>query len=214
MFKRIPDYYLESINSKCIRIPTLYFHKNKIAQNFFWRRLEIAHQMIEKNIKDKDICLDFGCGNGVFLPTLSSVFKKVIAVDIETKEAELVIKKYNLKNVELIKGDLNIIDIPLDKFNLVVALDVLEHFKNIIIPIDKIKSILKNNGCLITSLPTENLFTILTRKISGQPKPFDHYHKGKDVENIIREKQFKQIEKKLLHMFYPMFLISIWKKNI
>lgn len=212
MFKRIPDNYLKSINSECVRIPTLYFHKSKIAQDFFWHRLEVAYQMIEKNTSSRDICLDFGCGNGVFLPTLASIFKKVVAIDIETKEAELVIKEYNLTNVELINGDLNILDISENKFDLVVALDVLEHFKNVEIPMNKIRASLKEGGHLVTSLPTENLFTVLTRKISGQPKPFDHYHKGKDVENLAREKKFKQIDKKLLNIFYPMFLLSLWKK--
>ncbi|MFH1457231.1 MAG: class I SAM-dependent methyltransferase [Patescibacteria group bacterium] len=212
MFKKIPDHYLKKINTQCERIPTLYFHKNKVAQNFFWHRLEIANAIIEKNVENKGICLDFGCGNGVFLPTLSSIFQKVIAVDLETQETKQIIKKYNLKNVELITGDLDVLELPKNKFDLVVALDVLEHFKNAEAQVNKIKSILKKESYLITSLPTENLFTILTRKVSGQPKPFDHYHKGKDIEKMIKNKNFYNIDRKILNILYPMFYISLWKK--
>lgn len=213
MFIRIPEDYLKKIYVQNERIPSLYFHKNKIARDFFWKRLEIAHFLIEKNAKFKERCLDFGCGNGVFLPSLASIFSQVLGIDMETRETAKIIDHYNLDNIKVINADLNTFPLGDKEFDVVIAMDVLEHFKELEKPVSQIKKCLRDNGLLVTSLPTENFFTWLTRKVSNTEKPFDHYHKGITVENFIENSGFRKIERIILSSCFPLYYISLWEKS-
>lgn len=171
--------YLKSIAGESARLPKLYYHPIAIARDFFWLRLQVMINLAERYVREKQKCLDFACGSGVFLPTLSVMFKEVIGVDLEPMDAEHIVKDYHLSNVVLKQGDLNIMPLEHD-FDAVFAADVLEHFPELNLPIRQIYTCLKPQGVLFTSLPTENAFTKLTRILGGYKKPEDHYYTGKE----------------------------------
>lgn len=78
-------------------------------------------------IKCKDLtCLDIGCGHGI----LGKKFKKYVGVDI----SDFVIRKNKEKYPELKFYHKDILNLPnLGKFDIVIAIDVLEHFPEEII---------------------------------------------------------------------------------
>jgi SAM-dependent methyltransferase len=216
MFIKIDSKFLQSIATDSERIPSLYYSNYWLVKNFFWMRLKLINYQISKIKTKKDSCLDFGGGGGVFLPTLSSQFKTVVFIDLETLEASKVVEKYNLKNVKLIKEDIANASIPEAPFDVIVAADVLEHFQDLSMPISVFHKLLKKDGVLLTSLPTENFIYTSIRKIFNITKPWDHYHTGYQVELSLKRAGFKQIGRNFVPLFYnifPLFLISAWKFN-
>lgn len=216
MFIEIDSKFLKSIATDSERLPSLYYSRYWLLKNFFWMRLKLINYQINKLKVKKSSCLDFGGGGGVFLPTLSHQFKAVVLIDLETLEASKVIEKYGLKNVRLIKDDIataNILEAP---FDVIVAADVLEHFQDLSVPVAFFRKFLKEDGVLITSLPTENFIYTSLRKVFNVTKPWDHYYTGYEVESYLKRAEFKQITSNFVPLFYnifPLFLISAWQLN-
>lgn len=213
MFIQIPPEVLVGIATDSDRMPKLYYHPCAIARKFFWIRLKCISTLISKNLSNRNSCLDFGCGSGVFLPTLSKLFRSVRGIDIELVEAPKIVEHYKLQNVRLIASDIftAILD---EQFDAIIAADVLEHFNNLDEPVAQIKRWLKDEGLLFTSLPTENLFTKMTRILGRYTKPADHYYSGEEVEEVLRNHGFCKVESKKLISVFPLYLIGVWKKDI
>lgn len=212
-FQRIPKDFLQSIHNGSRNIPTLYFHPNSLVRGLFYKRLETIFELMpDDSEKQNQIICDFGGGGGIFLPTLSRSFKRVVIIDLETREARKIIKKYNLKNIEVFQGDVLSNPFPNNYFDIVVAADVLEHFRNLSRPIKEIYRLLKSKGLLFASSPTENSFYHFGRLLAGLRKPRDHYHDAKEVEKALRKESFI-ITKKLFLPFQcsPLSLFSILK---
>lgn len=211
MFVEISPEYLRSIASDSDRIPKLYYHPLTIARKFFWLRLKQIHSLMLKHLVHRDSCLDFGCGSGTFLPTLSGLFRSVKGVDLELVEASKIVEHYALNNVRLVLAGGSAVE-PDEQVDAIVAADVLEHFENLDEPLSTILRWLKNDGLLFTSLPTENLFTRLTRILGGYAKPADHYRSGEEVEKILIHRGFIQIDHKLVLFWFPLYRLGVWRK--
>jgi 2-polyprenyl-3-methyl-5-hydroxy-6-metoxy-1,4-benzoquinol methylase len=192
-------------------MPKLYYHPNVLARKFFWLRLRYLSRFMQKYAADKRQCLDFGCGTGVFLPTLAKLFPSVTGIDIETDEARQIIDRYDLR-VRLVHADIYKENLPSRSFDVISAADVLEHFSDLGPPISKIREWLKDDGVLFTSLPTENAFTRACRVVGGYEKPWDHYHTGYDVEAVIRKAGFRAIHTAKVVSVFPLYIVSVWHK--
>jgi predicted TPR repeat methyltransferase len=208
-FVTIPDAFLSSIASGCDRIPTLYYQSNFVVRYYYWRRLTTIFEHILRSGVARRECLDFGGGGGVFLPTLSRAFDHVTLMDLITGEAARVVEKFGLRNVTLQQQDVR--DGILKKFDVIIAADVLEHFERLDIPIRVIKDALKNDGLLVTSLPTENFLYEVLRKAFGVEKPIDHYHTAYGVERHLIDAGFVRL--RTTHIptrLAPLYLITSW----
>lgn len=214
MFLEIEPSFLQAIATDSDRIPTLYYSKYWLVKKVFWMRLRLIDWLISKFSKNKNSCLDFGGGGGVFLPTLAHRFRNVVLVDLEDVEACQVVNKYKLRNVKLVKEDILQVTLPDAPFDVIVAADVLEHFQDLSVPVPVLRKWLKKDGILYTSLPTENFIYTGLRKVFNITKPWDHYHTGYEVESYLKTHGFKQIHKVFVPLFWnilPLFLISAWK---
>jgi len=211
MFVEIPPDFLSAIATDSNRMPKLYYHPRAIARKFFWLRLRHIYSLMNKHLSSMDSCMDFGCGSGVFLPSLSSFFHSVWGIDIELVEAFKIIEHYDLKNIKLMNMNIYTADLD-EQFDAIVAADVLEHFDNLDKPISQLNRWLKTDGLLFTSLPTENIFTRSTRIVGGYKHPSDHYHSGEEVENVLRKQGFYKIDSRQVLFFFPLYLIGVWKK--
>lgn len=210
-FVKIPPDYLASIATVSERMPNLYCHPLKVARDFFWLRLRGLYQLARRYVRGRDRCLDFACGSGVFLPTLSTMFREVVGIDLEMAEAQTLTNHYQLPNVELIKGDINMLEMG-SQFDAIFAADVLEHFADLDLPVTKIKQWLKKDGLLLTSLPTENIFTRLTRLIGGYQKPWDHYHTGREVEQFLSNHGFIKLAARTVLPLFPLYYLGAWRR--
>lgn len=192
---------------------TLYFSRNAVVRQIFWKRLKTLYRLMEHADHPKDHILDFGGGNGVFLPSLAQLFKHVTCIDLDTQRAAKIAAVFDLKNVKLQSANLNndsLLEKPVDA---IVAADVLEHFKDLSGPVRSVTRFLKDDGFLYTSLPTENRLYVLLRKIFNLKKPEDHYHSGYEVEKFLSANGFRRLKRR--HIPFPLFslfLVSQWKK--
>lgn len=216
MFIEIDPAFLQSIATDSERIPTLYYSKYWPVREVFWMRLKKIAALIGRLAIRRQVCLDFGGGGGVFLPTLSRQFETVFFLDLEDLEAKKVVDQYNLDNIKIIKENVANVKIFNQTFDVIIAADVLEHFQDLSVPVPILRSWLKPDGVLFTSLPSENWIYVALRKVFGITKPVDHYHTGYQVEAYLKAHGFTQIYSTSvplpLHLF-PLFLVSAWKRS-
>lgn len=215
-FIEIPGPYLAEIAQNSNRIPRLYYASNYLLRRMFWQRLYFLNRLMNRHARSRESCLDFGGGAGVLLPTLSKKFQNVTLVDLEADQAELVKSRYGLMNVTITKSDIATLDYTTSPFDVAVAADVLEHFRDLALPINTLKAWLKPGGILFTSLPTENYVYVLLRKVFGVQKPWDHYHTAYEVEEQLSRNGFRKITTSCIpfHLpIAPLFLITAWRRE-
>ena len=70
-----------------------YTHKNPIIRWLMWKRYESIFKLAKINYDMK--VLEFGCGIGLFLPSLCQKASKVFATDIYPQYAESLAKNIN-----------------------------------------------------------------------------------------------------------------------
>ncbi len=215
-FVSIPPPVLRKISGDNARIPSLYYHPNFFLRTYFWARLRFLHELIKRHGAGKETCLDFGGGSGVLLPTLASNFETVTSVDLFIEEALQIKTIFGLSNVHLMQGDLLDVRLPAAPFDCVVAADVLEHFEDLAKPVARLREWVKNDGILLTSLPTESWMYRFLRRVFRIKKPVDHYHTGGEVERVLSENGFLRVE--TLHapfrtVLASLFLVTVWRKQ-
>lgn len=184
-----------------------YTHKNKLMSYLFWDRLNKAFSLIG-DVENKSV-LDFGAGGGVTFKYLSDRRAKIYACEKEFFGlTESVAKALNL-NIPVYRDISDIKDI---KFDLIFALDVLEHVDDLDMIMKEIKGLSHSNTKLIISGPTENFIYKIGRFLAGFK---GHYHLRNiyDIEKELRKKGFKILKTKSLYFPVTLFRISLWGIN-
>ena len=124
---------------------------HEIEENHWWftSRREMIKILLEDFPKDSEI-LDVGCSGGVLLKELKKEgFRNIIGIDISEKAIDLC-KKNGLKNLYVMDGG----DLKFrNKFDLIIASDVLEHIENDKKVVESWKKALKKGGKVICFVP-------------------------------------------------------------
>jgi len=186
-----------------------YSHRNPIINWLFWQRLRKVMEHVQRPTPYEHV-LDFGCGSGVMLPYLSQISSQVTAMDVDLLPLERVQTYIPLAaNVEVKDASKNdISDLPANSFDLIIALDVLEHVKDLPRTLNELLALLKQGGQLIVSGPTENILYRIGRKVAG-PEYSGAYH----------ERGIAEIKNELMHiasiepiatLYWPMPLFEIF----
>ncbi|MDN3205518.1 class I SAM-dependent methyltransferase [Algoriphagus sediminis] len=185
-----------------------YTHKNPFIDWLFWERIKIAYNFANKH-KSVDKILDFGCGSGVLSYMLAEKHYTVTACDIEFAPLELVKSKIEFpRTINFIEGDILTHNLMDNSFDIIFALDVLEHIEDLEPYIDEFHRLLSPNGIILISGPTENIFYKIGRKIAGSRFTGD-YH----VTNIsIIKETFKKKMKifSLTKLLFPVVLFELF----
>lgn len=133
------------------KLDDLYSSRNPFVRNLFWGRINIALSLAE--IKNNSIVLDVGCGSGQLVKAIRKHNSKCecYATDVQdSKITESVNCKFQIADVKKLPFEDN-------KFDFVFALDVLEHIReNVGLAIKEIRRILRPDGSVILSGPTES----------------------------------------------------------
>lgn len=153
-----------------------YAHRNPLINWLFWQRLGVAMRFIEGRGPWR-ATLDFGCGSGVMLPLLARHSQAVVGIDVDLLPFRMMSRRVVFPgNVECREAS----QAPLESFaagsfDLVTALDVLEHVSDLSATLTHLVRILAPGGCLLVSGPTESIFYKIGRRIAG-PEYSGAYH--------------------------------------
>jgi 2-polyprenyl-3-methyl-5-hydroxy-6-metoxy-1,4-benzoquinol methylase len=156
-----------------------YSHPNPFINWLFWQRLRKTMEALERAAPYQRV-LDFGCGSGVLLPFLGKIASNVIALDIDLIPFERMKAQIDFpSNIEV--HDVRafpLVELPIMSFDMITALDVLEHVEDLSGTLTSLLRLLKPGGRLIVSGPTENIFYKLGRRVAGREYTGDYHERG------------------------------------
>ena len=147
-----------------------YLHWNPLIRWLMWRRYEVVAELAE--LRPATRVLEFGCGIGLFLPTLAARAGTVYAVDRFPQFAQALVASRGLR-VTFVDSVEAVADATLDT---IVAADVMEHLE---VPREwaaLFRRKLVPGGRLVVSGPTETPLYQLGRLAAGFAGKGDYHH--------------------------------------
>ncbi|PIP67383.1 MAG: hypothetical protein CO042_01610 [Parcubacteria group bacterium CG_4_9_14_0_2_um_filter_41_8] len=148
-----------------------------------------------KKFKMKDRVLDIGCAFGFLLKRMEPYFDELHGIDISDfaiKEAKKQFPVAQYKEVDLDIEELPYAD---NYFDLITALDVLEHTKSLSKSLEKIIKKLKKGGYLIISLPISDTLAGKIFNFFDTDKSHISVPARKELFSIIENSGLKIIKK-------------------
>lgn len=195
-----------------------YANKNKFIDYLFWKRLKVPFDYISSLNVKYDI-LDFGFGSGVFSYMLSKEGHNVTGIDKELspfkKVQEIIMFPNNFKGYESNPVNLQLINDK--KYDFIVALDVLEHIEDLDSIVDYFITILKPNGKIIISGPTENIFYKIGRFLAGKDYTGEYHVTDIDkIKAVFVKRGEVTVLKRLVFpiVLFEIFIFEIKKNNL
>lgn len=186
-----------------------YSHANPLINWLFWKRLHTVMDHIEHGAPF-DRVLDFGCGSGVMLPFLSRACTQVVAADVDLLPLERMKGHVPLaSNVTEWDASGSVLSETRDGFfDLIVALDVLEHVVDLPGTLAQLLRLLKKGGQLIVSGPTENALYRFGRKLAGSEYSGEYHERG--VAEIRCMLSQRARVKQIATLYWPIPLFEIF----
>lgn len=138
-----------------------YLHPNPLVRWLFWRRYSRLAELAA--LRPDMTVLEFGCGIGVFLPTLCAGAGRVLATDLFPQYAKRLVERRGLAVTFVDSADA----VPGDSLDLIVAADVLEHVPDLETYLEQFRAQLRAGGRLLVSGPTESRVYRLGRIVAG-----------------------------------------------
>lgn len=145
-----------------------YSHRNPVINWLFWQRLRVVMQFVERRAPFEQV-LDFGCGSGVMLPFLGGHSKRVLGLDVDLRGYQTMSRRLRLAaNIDVCDVKQSpLASLPAASFDLITALDVLEHVGDLPATLRGLVRPLKPGGWLVVCGPTENIFYRIGRRLAG-----------------------------------------------
>jgi 2-polyprenyl-3-methyl-5-hydroxy-6-metoxy-1,4-benzoquinol methylase len=129
-------------------------YSEKSAAYFGNPRTEIAPLLPER----VDRILEVGCGSGAtmrWIRTQRSVHHAV-GVELFPEAAELAATAFDL----LLSGNIETMPSPEGRFDLIIALDVLEHLVDPWLAVTRLQAMLSDDGAMVVSLPNISHYSV------------------------------------------------------
>ena len=162
-----------------------YAHRNPLIRWLFWNRLDTAVRLAD--LRPGAAALDFGSGSGILLPSLAPYASRIVATDLELapSRAFASARRIAAEFVELSDfrawSDRNV-----GALDRIFALDVLEH-----VDADELRelsqvfrSLLRPEGRLVVSGPTESRAYRLGRALAGFKNTY-HHRSIFDIDGVL-----------------------------
>ena len=178
-----------------------------IFESRLWRVFEHL-----KNHQSRGRVLDIGCGEGLLLLNMANLFNKCVGIDLHTEAAEKFVADFKLPNVSLMQGEFREAVLESNSFDVVTATDVLEHVWDLPSFIKRVKEILKPGGLFLITIPSENFFYRIGRKVFGFSQNHNscpHLHNAEQIISVLK-KEFEIVEKEYVRIN---FLSNLWHKR-
>jgi len=190
-----------------------YTNPNPFMRWFVWKRVKEIIQIFE-SLGEIENVLDFGCGYGVFHPFLLEISNQLTAYDLMIDDLIALNNSTKEKFVSNIiyESKLSIISNQKNKFNVILAAEVLEHIDELVNLLDIFYDILDDKGYIIVSGPTENYLYKLGRKFANYSGDY-HLRNIYQIREIL-QKKFKVRKISTIVPLLPIYEIYICSKLI
>lgn len=173
--------------------------KSKNYFNYKWKKIFDNFKLINKNLKKKKV-LDIGCGYGQCILYLKKKGLDCYGLDPSLhaveycKSKQLKVQESNLDRLDVFE---NI------KFDFIIMNNVLEHLRDPVNIIKKIKKILKKNGIIFIEVPNDfNAFQMTGAKANRikkqwwvAPPAHLNYFSHSTLDHFLTSNDFKIIKK-------------------
>lgn len=172
---------------------------------FFAKKYQYSIKLVQRYLKEGDVVLDIGCGDGKLTSLLAGGVKRVYGIDYQILPLKFAKLLVGHGNVELINYDVTI-GLPFKRgsFDVVTAFDVIEH-----IPQNRLKGlstetwrVLKIKGLFV--LTTPNRRDLRNRIWGHRLNPKHYFELG--VEEACKELEdngFEVVDKKGIYIPFP-----------
>lgn len=126
----------------------------------------------------KGMLLDVGCAEGLFLETAASDGWRVTGTEISSFAVQYIKERTSL---EAMQGEITEIEFSHQKFDAVTLWHVLEHTRNPLEVLKKVRAVMKENAVLLLAVPNldNKIYQLLYRLLRGKRQ---HYFSPQDRE--------------------------------
>jgi len=141
-----------------------YHSANPVIRGLFTKRLDIAFEFGALDADKELDVLDLGCGPGLLLEMCRAKFPRhrYSGWDYHEDVLKLSMPGVDFKRVDLLKPE----TLPAKQFDRIFCLDVLEHIPVLEPVLATVRGLLKPDGLLVVSEPTESRLYQLGRLLS------------------------------------------------
>lgn len=183
-----------------------------LVGDIYKQNLELAIKLTEPYSK---VVLDVGFGVGILFPYLVSYTEECYGINInrnQSTKAKGALDSLGIKP-NLITADIRKAPFGNSSFEVIYALNTLEHIKEIDTTLAEIKRILKSGGYFVVAVPTENLIYRVGRVVIGYgKKPKGHHHTAKEIKaRLLR--YFDITAEKAINSIVPLFKVYLCRKD-
>ncbi len=170
-------------------------------QKFLIKNLQDAVALEVVNLKPKSL-VSVGCGEGFDLKHILSIYQPKKTVGVDLSKSALNYAQKQLPEVEFIQADATKLPFKDNRFDLVIALEILEHIPDYDKALSELKRISKNNA--IITVPWEPSFSMVSlmrgkylKSFGRHPEHVNAWNK-KTFAKVIREHGFKIKKHKII----------------
>ena len=185
-------------------------------------------------IDKEETILNIGCGDGVQAVIYGGNFKKMVGVDINQSRLEIAKQLalvHGFNNFEAVLSNVEAILLD-EKYDKIIAIDIIEHVINPAKVIVEISRLLKDDGSLLITFPVlhdkwENFFRFVGRKIlrrqgktvrreGWDPDAHQYDYKLKNWFELMDKRNFSMVGYRATTMFPPLHYLGIprfWFSN-
>jgi ubiquinone/menaquinone biosynthesis C-methylase UbiE len=188
---------------------------DKMTLNKYRQAYQDTIQLSKKYIDNNAVVLDFACGTGITAIDIAPFVNKIYCLDISDKMLDLARKKAELNrvdNIEFLNCDLFAGFLNKQKFDTILAFNVLHFLNNMDAAISRINELLTPNGIFISvtdcfgeKASYINMLKLFLGKIGIVP--MIQKLKTDELTTIIKEKGFAILESKTLYPDPPNYFI-------
>lgn len=184
-----------------VAIPS-YTHRNPLMRYLFWERLASALEWIDSLAPRPTSLLDFGSGVGLLFPALTRRGIGITACDIHPEIAAAAAKHFGA-HVDVVDARQGLGSVSAGSVDVVLALDVLEHVPDVPSLGVEFRRILRPEGRLLCSLPTENLLYRVGRRLAGFSGAYHLRGPRQVVAGLAAGFEIRRVAR--LYSFLPLF---------
>jgi 2-polyprenyl-6-hydroxyphenyl methylase/3-demethylubiquinone-9 3-methyltransferase len=149
--------------------------------------------------------LDIGCGGGLVSIPLARLGADITAIDASEKNIKIASMSADKFNVKVRFKHSAVEELDTDKFDVVLALEVIEHISNIEVFVQNIARLLKNDGILIISTINRTTQSYLQAIVAAEyllqwmpigTHEFKKFLKPSEIANQLTSNNLKILEMK------------------